>query len=168
MEELKHSGLGIASFIVSIAAGVCIFFTFVIAGAIEATTPGGMNEESVTAIIIGLLLVIFLFATLVSLGLGIGGLFQKERKKIFATRIVKPEALWETVVEIDERVLADGTVETPLDEAAVRAALETLRADGFEALAIVFLHAWAFPAHEAAVGRIAKSLCDFSCQSTSL
>lgn len=84
MEELKHSGLGIASFIVSIAAGVCIFFTFVIAGAIEATTPGGMNEESVTAIIIGLLLVIFLFATLVSLGLGIGGLFQKQRKKIFA------------------------------------------------------------------------------------
>ena len=51
MEELKHSGLGIASFIVSIAAGVCIFFTFVIAGAIEATTPGGMNEESVTATI---------------------------------------------------------------------------------------------------------------------
>lgn len=84
MEELKHSGLGIASFIVSIAAGVCIFFTFVIAGAIEATTPGGMNEESATAIIIGLLLVIFLFATLVSLGLGIGGLVQKERKKIFA------------------------------------------------------------------------------------
>ena len=65
MEELKHSGLGIASFIVSIAAGVCIFFTFVIAGAIEATTPGGMNEESATAVVIGLLLVIFLFAALV-------------------------------------------------------------------------------------------------------
>lgn len=84
MEELKHSGLGIASFIVSIAAGVCIFFTFVIAGAIEATTPGGINEESATAVVIGLLLVIFLFAALVSLGLGIGGLLQKERKKVFA------------------------------------------------------------------------------------
>ncbi len=84
MEELKHSGLGIASFCISIAAGVFIFFTFVIAGAIEATTPGGMDEESVTAVLVGLALITFLFASLVSLGLGIGGLFQKERKKVFA------------------------------------------------------------------------------------
>ncbi|NLH81186.1 MAG: 5-oxoprolinase [Phyllobacteriaceae bacterium] len=82
----------------------------------------------------------------------------QERKKIFATRIVKPEALYDTVVEIDERVLADGTVETPLDEAAARGALEYLRADGFDAVAIIFLHAWAFPAHEAAVGRIARDI----------
>jgi 5-oxoprolinase (ATP-hydrolysing) len=88
-------------------------------------------------------------------GLRIG---YQERKKIFATRIVKPEALYETVVEIDERVLADGTVEVVLDEAAARAALKTLRAEGYESLAIVFLHAWAHPAHEAAVARIAREL----------
>ena len=84
MEELKHSGLGIASFCISIAAGVFIFFTFIVAGAIGAATPGGMDEESVTAVLVGLALITFLFASLVSLGLGIGGLFQKERKKVFA------------------------------------------------------------------------------------
>ena len=84
MEELKHSGLGIASYFSSTSAGVFLFLTSVIPGPIEPTTPGGMNEESATAVVIGLLLVIFLFAALVSLGLGIGGLLQKERKKVFA------------------------------------------------------------------------------------
>ena len=65
------------------------------------------------------------------------------RPKIFAKEIVKPSQLYAEVVEIDERMLADGTVEKALDETAVRAALTDLRARGFEALAIVFMHAWA-------------------------
>ncbi|MEK1866407.1 MAG: hydantoinase/oxoprolinase N-terminal domain-containing protein, partial [Ensifer adhaerens] len=32
----------------------------------------------------------------------------QERKKIFATEIIKPEALYQDIVELDERVLADG------------------------------------------------------------
>ena len=43
------------------------------------------------------------------------------RPKIFARHIVKPEMLYERVVEVDERVRADGTVERALDLAAVRA-----------------------------------------------
>ena len=82
----------------------------------------------------------------------------QERKNIFATEIVKPETLFERVVEIDERVLADGTIETALDETATRAALENLRADGFDAIAIVFLHAWRFEAHERTAARIARAL----------
>lgn len=39
----------------------------------------------------------------------------QERKNIFATEIIKPEALYEKVVELHERVQADGTVETALD-----------------------------------------------------
>lgn len=35
----------------------------------------------------------------------------QERKNIFATEIIKPEALYDKVVELDERVRADGTVE---------------------------------------------------------
>jgi len=82
----------------------------------------------------------------------------QERKKIFATEIIKPDALYDEVVEIDERVLADGTVERAFDEEAARTALETLRAKGYRAVAIVFMHAYKFPAHEAAVARIARSL----------
>lgn len=55
----------------------------------------------------------------------------QERKKIFATEIIKPEALYSNIVELDERVLADGTIERPLDEAAARRALEGLKAAGY-------------------------------------
>ncbi len=37
------------------------------------------------------------------------------RPNIFDLNIIKPELLYEQVAEVDERVLADGTVETPLD-----------------------------------------------------
>ena len=73
------------------------------------------------------------------------------RPDIFAKKIVLPEQLYERVIEIDERVLADGTVERPLDLASARAAILSARADGIDAVAIAFMHAWAFPEHERAV-----------------
>src|SRR3989440_5102603 len=51
------------------------------------------------------------------------------RPKIFARKIVKPQMLFERVVEVDERVRADGTVERTPDPAAMRAALERAKAD---------------------------------------
>jgi len=82
----------------------------------------------------------------------------QERKKIFATEIIKPDALYDTVTEIGERVLADGTVELALDQDEARRALEAVRAEGYRSVAIVFMHAYKFPAHEAAVARIAREL----------
>src|ERR1043165_6062944 len=70
------------------------------------------------------------------------------RPKIFARKIEKPEILYERVVEIDERVRADGTVEREPDLAAARAALEAAKADGIKAVAVVFMHAYRFPEHE--------------------
>jgi 5-oxoprolinase (ATP-hydrolysing) len=80
------------------------------------------------------------------------------RPKIFARNIVKPEQLYSGVVEIDERVLADGTVEAAPDAESVRAALTKAKADGYDAVAIVFMHAWRYPAHELVVGAIARDL----------
>ncbi|GLK77121.1 5-oxoprolinase [Methylopila jiangsuensis] len=80
------------------------------------------------------------------------------RPRLFDRKIVKPEALYDAVVEVDERVRADGTVERAPDEGAVRAALEDLQNQGYRALAIVFMHAHAFPAHEAAVARLARAM----------
>ncbi|MBS1870281.1 MAG: hydantoinase/oxoprolinase family protein [Actinobacteria bacterium] len=51
-------------------------------------------------------------------------------------------------MEIDERILADGTIEQPLDADDVARTLERLRAEGAEAIAISFLNAYAHPAHE--------------------
>ena len=53
-------------------------------------------------------------------------------------------------IEVDERVLADGTVHTPLDPADATDAARTLLARGAEAVAIAFINAYANPANEAA------------------
>ena len=70
------------------------------------------------------------------------------RPEIFAKKIVKPEMLYARIVEAAERVRADGTVETPLDLASLEARLKQARADGINAVAIVFMHAYAYPEHE--------------------
>ena len=80
------------------------------------------------------------------------------RPEIFARHIVLPEQLYERVVEIDERVGEDGALVRRLDRATTRHRLATLRADGFEALAIVFVHGWRFPDHEAQVAAIARDI----------
>jgi 5-oxoprolinase (ATP-hydrolysing) len=80
------------------------------------------------------------------------------RPDIFAKEIVLPEQLYERVEEVDERLLADGSVETPLDLAGARAALERIRAGGADAVAIVLMHAWRNPAHEAALADLAREL----------
>src|SRR5262249_35616586 len=67
------------------------------------------------------------------------------RPKIFAKKIVKPEMLFERVLEVDERVRADGTIERAPDLAAVRAALVQALADGIAAVAVVFMHAYRYP-----------------------
>jgi hypothetical protein len=84
MENQKHSGLGITAFIGSLVASILGFLTVIVSGVIELSTPGGMSENSIEAVLIGLFLVITLFLGFVSLGLGIGAAFLKERKKIFA------------------------------------------------------------------------------------
>jgi 5-oxoprolinase (ATP-hydrolysing) len=80
------------------------------------------------------------------------------RPKIFARRIVKPDMLFERVVEVDERVRADGTVEREPDLAAVRVDLARALADRIKAVAIVFMHAYRFPQHEQRVARLAREL----------
>ncbi len=61
-------------------------------------------------------------------------------------------------LEVPERMDAQGRVVTPLDEAALRAAVERLAAAGCEALVIHFLHAYANPAHERRAVEIARTL----------
>ena len=80
------------------------------------------------------------------------------RPKIFAREIIKPDMLYERVAEVDERVRFDGTVERAPDLAAVRRDLETAKADGIDAVAIVFMHAYRFPEHERQVAALARDM----------
>jgi len=80
------------------------------------------------------------------------------RPDIFALHIVKPDLLHKRVIEVRERVTAEGEVLTPLDEAHARAALDAAYANGFRATAIACLHGWAYPAHEQRLAAIAREI----------
>ena len=84
MERTGQSRFGIASLSISIASALGLFILFLIAGIIEASSPGGMNEESIEAMLIGLFLFGFVGLDLVAIGLGIAGIFQKTRQRVLA------------------------------------------------------------------------------------
>ena len=86
-------------------------------------------------------------------GLRIG---YQARPDIFAKEITLPEQLYETVIEVDERVLADGKVEYSPDETVICQELEALKSTGIDSLAIAFIHAWKYPEHEAIVAKLAR------------
>ncbi|MBZ5639164.1 MAG: hypothetical protein LAO51_10485, partial [Acidobacteriia bacterium] len=54
-------------------------------------------------------------------------------------------------LEVRERITADGSVLTPLDEPSARAAIARLKDADVEAVAICLLHAYRNPAHERAL-----------------
>lgn len=72
----------------------------------------------------------------------------QNRPDIFALNIRLPELLYRQVLEIDERIDAQGKVLQALDLQQAREALQAVHDSGIRALAIVLLHAWRYPAHE--------------------
>ena len=82
----------------------------------------------------------------------------QNRPKLFALKIELPGMLYARVIEADERVTADGRVLVPLDEAALRRDLKAAGEAGLSACAIVFMHGYRYPAHEAAAAGIAREL----------
>jgi len=82
----------------------------------------------------------------------------QQRPDIFEIRIVKPSVLYQAVVEIDERLAANGEVLYSPVLSKIQQQLQTLRAQGIDNLAIVFLHGFAFPEHEKIVADLARSL----------
>jgi len=82
----------------------------------------------------------------------------QNRPRIFARQIILPELLYHRVIEVAERVSADGGVIEPLDEEAAARDLRAAYADGLRAVAVVCLHGYRYPAHEARIGEIAREI----------
>ncbi len=80
------------------------------------------------------------------------------RPKLFDLKIELPELLYETAVELPERLDAQGQVLTPLDEEATRAALQSAFDAGTRSVAIAFLHSYLNPAHEQRAAEIAAEI----------
>ncbi|MEI8394415.1 MAG: hydantoinase B/oxoprolinase family protein [Rhodospirillaceae bacterium] len=82
----------------------------------------------------------------------------QNRPDIFARNIVLPPMLYERVVEIPERLRADGSVERPVDLPATRVGLAAAFAAGIRACAIVFMHGYRNPVHERQVAALARAI----------
>lgn len=80
----------------------------------------------------------------------------QNRPDIFALDIQLPEPLYEEVLEIDERLAADGSVMRPLQAEHYLSELQAAYQRGLRAVAVVFMHGYKNPAHELAIGKIAE------------
>ncbi|OBJ74201.1 hydantoinase B/oxoprolinase family protein [Mycobacterium sp. 1274756.6] len=80
----------------------------------------------------------------------------QNRPRIFDRQIVLPQPLYARVLEVDERVRADGAVLTAPDPARVEQQLREAHADGLRAVAVVCLHSYLYPDHERLIGRLAE------------
>ena len=60
--------------------------------------------------------------------------------------------------EVPERITSEGDIDTPLDEDRVRAILDTIRIQGFEAIAVCFLWSVLNSAHERRVGELIQEI----------
>ncbi|KAI9374855.1 Hydantoinase B/oxoprolinase-domain-containing protein [Aspergillus egyptiacus] len=108
------------------------------------------------------------------------------RPDLFDLSVRRLEQLYETVVEVDERITIEGASEAPQngppvevssdsalvvgqtgevvrimkkpDLEAVRADLESLKIQGFENIAIGFMHSYTYPEHELQVMKLAKEM----------
>ncbi|MEP3427239.1 MAG: hydantoinase B/oxoprolinase family protein [Roseibium sp.] len=80
------------------------------------------------------------------------------RPNIFAKEIIKPELLYENVHELTERIRADGTLEIALNESEARIEMQSAWDAGIRSIAIVLMHAYAYPAHEQALKKIAEDI----------
>jgi N-methylhydantoinase A len=88
--------------------------------------------------------------------LELGRLRLRDPQNFYAERAA-PLVPRRLVREIDERMLADGSVYRPLDEAQVAEAARELSAQGCSAIAVSFLHAYANGAHERIARRVVEA-----------
>ena len=82
----------------------------------------------------------------------------QNRPDIFALDIRLPDRLYQAVIEIDGRIDAAGRELEPLAPAEIEAALRQAYHHGLRSVAVVLMHAWRYPEHESAVGRVAADI----------
>ena len=80
----------------------------------------------------------------------------QNRPKLFDLNIELPELLYEDVIEVEERISADGDVIFPLDTKETRAALSRAYGQGYRSVAVALMHSYRFSDHEKQIGDMAR------------
>ncbi|KWV13563.1 hypothetical protein [Xanthomonas translucens] len=78
-----YSGLGIASFAVSLIAAVLTLVLVGICAALVYSQPDSLDDDSPLAMLVGMAMLIGIVAELAAAALGIGSLFQRDRRKLY-------------------------------------------------------------------------------------
>ncbi len=88
------------------------------------------------------------------------------RSDIFALDLTRPLPLYAEVLQVDERVGANGEIVKPLDEAAVMVGLKAAYGNGCRSVAICLMFGYDNPVHEQRIAKMAHE-CGFRAISTS-
>jgi 5-oxoprolinase (ATP-hydrolysing) len=83
---------------------------------------------------------------------------EQDRPELFALAIDKPPPLTDTVIEVSERLSADGSVLQAIDLGRLREDLLEIKRQGVDSLAICLLHAHVNDAHERAARAVAERI----------
>lgn len=81
--QVKYSGLGIAAFVVSLVAGAFMLGLVVVSAMLGHYQPDSLDEDSPIAMLVGLLMFAAIVCDLCAAAMGIGSLFQRDRKKLY-------------------------------------------------------------------------------------
>ena len=82
----------------------------------------------------------------------------QQRPNLFARNIILPLPVHDRVIEVTERVMANGPVDIALDEAEAERDLKAAYDAGIRSAAITFMHGYRYPAHEQRVAEIARNI----------
>jgi 5-oxoprolinase (ATP-hydrolysing) len=82
----------------------------------------------------------------------------QDRPAIFARQIIRPEMVYSRVIEVAERVGPHGEVIVALDTARAARDLRAAFGEGFRSVAVVCMHGYRYPEHEARIGEIARGI----------
>ncbi|MBB5875244.1 MULTISPECIES: hypothetical protein [Xanthomonas] len=78
-----YSGLGIAAFAVSLIAAVLTLALVGVSAALVYYQPASLDEDAPLAMLVGMAMMVGVIAELAAAALGIGCLFQRDRRKLY-------------------------------------------------------------------------------------
>ncbi len=79
----KHSGIGIASFVMGLIDLVLFFVMVLMAVGVAASAGGQVDEHAPATIMLGLFVIFIGLVCLIGTGLGVGSVLQKQRRRVF-------------------------------------------------------------------------------------
>ena len=82
----------------------------------------------------------------------------QNRPRLFDLKIELPTQLYQEVIEVDERIGANGQVVRALSLETTKKALQAVYDSGIRSIAVALMHAYRYPAHELAIAEQASAI----------